>query len=110
MLSYTELMDILDDKNILQKDLAESLEMSRVGFKGAIENGTLQISKVNDLCRIIGISPNDFFCYSGSNGNHQTQNGGIGNTQIVETGFEALKEQLKAKDSQIDRLLKLLEK
>jgi len=105
MLSYTELMDILEDKNILQKDLAEKLGMSRVGFKGAIQNGTLQISKVTDMCREIGITPNQFFCFGNDNGCSQTQNGGVGNTQIIEQGISALERQLAAKDEQIKSLI-----
>lgn len=110
MLSYTELRDILEDKNILLEDLAKKVEMTRVGFKGAIENQTLQISKVSTMCKYIGITPNYFFGFDDKNGIQQTQNGGVGNTQIVDQGIEALREQLRAKDEQINKLLNIISK
>lgn len=110
MLTYTELKDILEDKNILLENLAKRVDMTRVGFKGAIENQTLQISKVYAICKYIGITPNYFFGFEDRNGISQTQNGGIGNTQIVDQGIAALRDQLKVKDEQINKLLNLLSK
>ena len=110
-MEYNDLMILAKQKKILQKDLCQRLDITPAGFKRGIEKGTLPINKVVPLCQILGISPNDLLGWPGheSGGNYATNIGGS-NTQNSTEAITALSAQLKEKDRQIDRLLKIVEK
>ena len=110
-MTYNELTFVAKSKNIMIKDLAERIGMTSNGLKRAVEKQTLTINKVLPLCQILGISPNELLGWPSheSGGNYAAHIGGD-NTQNSNEAIEALKDQLKEKDRQIDRLLKIIEK
>lgn len=109
-MEYNDLMILAKQKKILQKNLCQQLNLTPAGFKRGIENGTLPINKVLPLCQILGISPNELIGWSSPLvGNYASHIEGP-NTQNSNEVISALSEQLKEKDRQIDRLLKILEK
>lgn len=111
-MEYNDLMILAKRKKILQKDLCKQLDITPAGFKRGIEKGTFPINKVDPLCKVLGITPNDFIGWDApavGSGNYASHIGGD-NTQNSNEAIEALKGQLKEKDRQIDRLLKIVEK
>ena len=112
-MEYNDLMILAKQKKILQKDLCVRLDITPAGFKRGIENGTFPINKVVPLCQILGISPNELLGWETAtvpvNGNYASHVSG-GNTQNSNETIAALSDQLKEKDKQIDRLLKIVEK
>ena len=109
-MEYNDLMILAKQKKILQKDLCQRLDITPAGFKRGIEKGTLPINKVVPLCQILGISPNELLGWETAPvGNYAAHIGGS-NTQNSTEAITALSAQLKEKDRQIDRLLKIVEK
>lgn len=109
-MNYNELTFLAKEKKFTMSKLAKQIGMTLTGFKPSIENGTFPINKVLPLCQILGISPNELLGWeTAMAGNYAAHIGGS-NTQNSNESIQALSEQLKEKDKQIDRLLKLVEK
>lgn len=113
-MNYNEIKFIAESKNMQMMDLDAELKLARNGLKRSFERQTLPMSKVLQLCQILGITPNEFFGWeeetsSFGNGNYASHISG-GNTQNSNEAIKALREQLKEKDKQIDRLMKIIEK
>ena len=111
-MNYNELTFLAKEKKITLTELAGQIGLTRQGLQTTIERGTFPINKVAPLCRILGITPNDFIGWDApavGSGNYASHIGGD-NTQNSNEAIEALKDQLKEKDRQIDRLLKIIEK
>ena len=87
--------------------------MTSTGLKKAFEEKTLQWKRMESLCKIFGITPNQFTGWPAEaqvgSGNYASNITG-GNTQNSNEAIKALKDQLKEKDKQISRLLSMLEK
>jgi DNA-binding Xre family transcriptional regulator len=109
-MEYNDLMILAKQKKILQKDLCQRLDITPAGFKRGIEKGTLPINKVVPLCQILGISPNELLGWEAAPGGNYAAHIGGSNTQNSTEAITALSAQLKEKDRQIDRLLKIVEK
>lgn len=91
-------------------ELAKQIGMTLTGFKPSIENGTFPINKVLPLCQMLGISPNKLLGWEAAPGGNYAEHIGGSNTQNSTEVITALSAQLKEKDRQIDRLLKIVEK
>lgn len=109
-MNYNELKNITKSKKIDLKDVAKEIGMKPYGFRLSIENGTLPISKVSELCRMLGISPNEFFGWPDQPGGIVAQNIGGDNHQNAGKVMDLLAEQLREKDRQIAELIKALKK
>lgn len=109
-MEYNDLMILAKQKKILQKDLCQRLDITPAGFKRGIEKGTLPINKVVPLCQILGISPNKLLGWEAAPGGNYAEHIGGSNTQNSTEVITALSAQLKEKDRQIDRLLKIVER
>lgn len=109
-MEYNDLMILAKQKKILQKDLCQRLDITPAGFKRGIEKGTLPINKVVPLCQILGISPNELLGWEAAPGGNYAAHIGGSNTQNSTEAITALSAQLKEKDRQIDRLLKIVER
>lgn len=109
-MEYNDLMILAKQKKILQKDLCLRLDITPAGFKRGIENGTFPINKVVSLCQAIGITPNELLGWETTTAGNYAAHIGGSNTQNSNETIAALIEQLKEKDKQIDRLLKIIEK
>ena len=72
-MTYCELKDLSEIKGVTLRSLADEVNMTRTGFRSSIENQTLPISKVEALCKKIGISPNDFFSWKSNTAPQQIQ-------------------------------------
>lgn len=73
-MNYNEVKFIAESKNYMIKDLAAELGMTSNGLKRSIEKSNLTMEKITTLCRLLEISPNEFFswtdgCGITSNGN-----------------------------------------
>ena len=111
-LSYSEVYDLCERKKIKIKDLCESVGMTYQGLKTSLETGKLSSDKVALLCKLLSITPNQFFQYPEQNSylrNHVEQTGMV-NMQNVQYGLDIIKEQLSIKDQQISSLLTILNK
>lgn len=113
-MNYNKLKSILSEKKITVADFSEQLQMTRQGLQKSLDNGLLPYEKVLLCCQLLSISPNEFYGWeeetsSFGNGNYASHISG-GNTQNSNEAIKALKEQLKEKDKQIDRLLRIIEK
>ncbi|MBQ8958095.1 MAG: hypothetical protein IJ057_06290 [Bacteroidales bacterium] len=113
-MDYNELKSIIQKNKKKIKDAAKIAGYAENSWKVAYNDGTMSFSKVPLLCEFIGISPNEFYGWeeesqSFGNGNYASHISG-GNTQNSNEAIKALKDQLKEKDKQIDRLLKIIEK
>lgn len=109
-MNYNELKFLAESKNIMIKDLAEKIGMTSNGLKRAVEKQTLPMDKVISLCQILGISPNELLGWETAPGGNYAAHIGGSNTQNSTEAITALSDQLKEKDRQIDRLLKIVEK
>lgn len=109
-MNFNDLQNVCRKNKITATSVAEHLGLSYYGFKKALNNKTLAIKHVEEICNLMCITPDEFFGLK-KNGNMQTQNGGIGNTQFMDAGtVSVLQDQLKKKDEQISMLLQLLNK
>ena len=114
-MNYNELTKRVYATNNMIKDVAERLGYTSNGLKRALENGTFPISKVNDLCKILEITPADFFGTTGTTikGNGNIVGSNINKSTIdnrhyysdspdvLKAQIEVLEERIKEKDSQI---------
>ena len=110
-MNYSELKNIAKTKKILLKEIADRMNVSAEGLKYSIENNTLPINKLLELCNILEISPADFFGtsvnISGFVGNN-IHGSNIDNRQyysdspdVLKAQIDILEERIKEKDSQI---------
>lgn len=108
-MDYNELKTLIEKKKFTIKRFSDELNFTSTGFKKGIESGSFPINKVSDLCRLLGITPNEFFGWSEEDkgtivahhiGGNNEQNGGA--------ALAILSAQLKEKDSQIKDLLTIL--
>ena len=60
-MNYNELKEIAKSKNILIKDLATAINITRQGLQKVMDNGTIELRKVNEICIVLKISPLLFF-------------------------------------------------
>ena len=113
-MNYNKLKCIAEEKGYTMKMLAEKIEISTAGLKKGIDKVKLGWDYISKICDTLSISPNQFFGWeeetpSVGSGNFASNISG-GNTQNSNEAIKALREQLKEKDKQIDRLLKIIEK
>ena len=112
-MTYNDLSFLVKERGMSIKSLAKEIEMNSTGLKKAFEEKTLQWKRMESLCKIFGITPNQFTGWPAEaqvgSGNYASNITG-GNTQNSNEAIKALKDQLKEKDKQIGRLLSLLEK
>ena len=109
-MDYEEFKNICRINKIAMQDIAAEIGLTQDGLKKGLLSGGLGIRYLLPLCNALAMTPNRFFGIQEKTTTSQTQNGGVGNTQIMEDGTTTLQEQLREKDKQIDRLLTLLEK
>lgn len=119
-MNYNELTFLAKEKSITLSSLAKEIGMTPTGFKPAIERKTLPWEKIEIMCGVLGITPNELFGWPvegvSGNGNYASHISG-GNTQNSNEAIQALREELKEKggiikekDKQINRLLGIIEK
>ena len=114
-MDYNDLMIFAKQNKILQKQICDELGLTSAGFKRAVENKTLAIGKLEVLCKMLGITPNEFF---GINNETVSQSVNSNSGTVTVTGIdrrqyysdspdvlkaqvELLEERIKEKDSQI---------
>lgn len=120
-MKYNKLKSILNERKITVADFSAQLKMTRQGLQKSLDNGLLPYDKVVICCRLLSISPNEFFEWeeesqSFGNGNYVSHVSG-GNTQNSNEAILSLREELKEKggiikekDKQINRLLGIIER
>lgn len=118
-MKYNKLKSLLNERKITVAEFSEQLQMTRQGLQKSLDNGLLPYDKVLLCCRILDISPNEFFEWSDiilGAGNYASNISG-GNTQNSNEAILALREELKSqraiikeKDKQINRLLVIIER
>lgn len=109
-MNYNEIAFLAKEKKITLANLAEQLGITRQGLQTTIERGSFPINKVVPLCQILGISPNELLGWEAAPGGNYAAHIGGSNTQNSTEAITALSAQLKEKDRQIDRLLKIVER
>lgn len=109
-MTYNELTFLAKEKKITMSQLAVEIGFSRGGFKDSIEKRTMPWDKILSLCHILCISPNELLGWEAAPGGNYAAHIGGSNTQNSTEAITALSAQLKEKDRQIDRLLKIVER
>ena len=119
-MDYNDLTKRVYATNNMIKDVAERLGYTSNGLKRSLENGTFPISKVNDLCKILEITPAEFFDDGSTTVNQSIShnNGSVvridnrhyysDSPDVLKSQIEVLEERIKEKDSQIKELLSIL--
>lgn len=110
-MTYSELQDLCYEKRISLTSVAECANMTLRGFRVGMINRTLQIKAVDSVCKMLGITPNDFFGWNDGSSTYNTNMVGDNHHNNIGTaGIEILQQQLQTKDEQIKQLLELLKK
>ena len=113
-MDYNELKSLLTKNNVSINEAASLLGYKEENsFKPSFVSGKMHFSRVPLLCKLAQITPNEFFDWEvdgvGGSGNYASHIIG-GNTQNSNEAIKALKDQLKEKDKQINRLLAIIER
>lgn len=118
-MNYSKLKSILNERKIIVADFCQQLKMTRQGLQKSLNKGLLPYEKILLCCRLLDMSPNEFFEWGNTNptpGVYASNISGI-NTQNSNEAIQALREQLKEKggiikekDKQINRLLTIIER
>ena len=124
-MTYSELTDFCASKKVTVTKLAEKAGLTLQGLRKGMNNFSLGYHAIESICSTLEITPNQFFGWEDNIKKQQIQNGGVGNTQQMDTHAvdilhqqltakdEQLKtkdEQIREKDAQIAQLFKLLSK
>lgn len=109
-MTYSELQAICEKKKMQVKEVKNGLEMSYTGLRDALNKDTLPVRKIETLCKILGMSPNEFFKWGEKSGSNYEQIGVMNTQNVGLAGMDILREQLQKKDEQIAALLALLNK
>ena len=111
MMNYNDLRGWCKKHYVNTTTVAGEVGITISGLQYGLNNASLGMRYIPQLCKSLGMSPNEFFGYKEKEGSSysQVQNGGVGNVQNMESeSIAILHEQLRKKDEQIDRLLELL--
>ena len=109
-LTYSELQDLCSAKKITIAYLVKQINITRQGLMSALERQSLGVKYVIGICKILNITPNQFFRitdHSVSVGTINSQTGVV-NVQQMQSSIDTLSQQLTKKDEQIATLLELL--
>ena len=79
----------------------EKLNLTRQGFQKSMDNHTLPAKKIEEVCILLGFSPNQFFEWEGEE---------TINAPIPREAFSALVRELEFKRLEIKRLYDFLDK
>lgn len=111
-MNYNDLVILAKQKNLSVSEFAKQIGMTRQGLQTATTNKTMAMDKIINLCRILGITPNEFFEWENETGTVGAYAANISsaNMQNSNEAIKALNDQLKEKDRQISRLMTMLEK
>lgn len=111
-MNYNELQVLCERRKLQIKEVVNAVGMSYTGLRDSLNNNSLPIKKLIPLCRLLNISPNEFldWGHTCTYNNTNVQNGDSNTMQIIQGNMDMLKEQLAAKDKQIESLLNLLNK
>jgi len=113
-MNYNELKEITKLKNILVKDLAKEMGITRQGLQKVLDNETIELRKLKKLCEILRISPAQFFD-TGTYGVNITTGhvqAGNGNKIVLdskEREIDLLKQRLNDKEEMIKMLREKIE-
>ena len=111
MMNYNDLREWCKKHYIPVTTVAREVGITISGVKYGLNNKSMALRFIPQLCKSLGMSPNEFFGYKEKEGSSysQVQNGGVGNVQNMESeSIAILHEQLRKKDEQIDKLLALM--
>ena len=100
MMNYNQLQAILTEKNITMGAFCEKLNLTRQGFQKSMDNHTLPAKKIEEVCILLGFSPNQFFEWAGDDSS---------NEPITREVFSTLVKELEFKRIEINRLYEYLE-
>lgn len=119
-MNYNDLFFLAKEKEISIASLAKDIGMTSNGLKKSFESKKLPWEKIESICRIFGLTPNQLLGWpveAQIGGGNYAANISGGNSQNSETAILTLRDelreqraQLKEKDRQIARLLDLLGK
>ena len=108
MLDYGNIKAYAKAQGVTIRHLAQLVEMTDNGFKSSIETGNFAAKNVMLICEKLKISPNTFFGYTDNNISI-TQLGRQNNQTNNLSPLSVLEKQLEIKDSQIERLMNIIE-
>lgn len=108
-MNYNDLKEIAKSKNILVKDLASAIPMTRQGLQKVVDSEKIELWQVKKICEVLRISPSLWFD-TGTYGVNITTGhvqSGIGNKIMIENKDKEI-EMLKQRLADKDEIIKLL--
>ena len=109
-MEYEDIKAICRMNKISVQTIASEVGLSLDGLKRGFIAKSIAMKYIPQLCKSLCVTPNRLFGFEDHKQTiQQTQNGGVGNSQIAGTDTEALRQQLAEKDAQISRLLGIIE-
>lgn len=109
-MNYNELTFLAKEKKITMSQLANDIGMTLTGFRTSIEARKLPWEKMDILCKILDITPNELMDWSSVSAGVYAANIHGNNTQNSTEAIAIIAAQLDKKDREIDRLLKIIER
>ena len=120
MLNYSSVLDLCETRRIKVKDLCSYIGLSYPGLKIGLDTQKMSADKIYSLCQCLNISPNYLFRWedeisSWSSeitqvGMLNSQNFGVVGVDLLRQQLEEKDRQIAARDSQIEKLLNILNK
>lgn len=108
-MNYNELTFLAKEKKITMSQLANDIGMTLTGFRTSIEARKLPWEKMDILCKILQITPNELMDWPAMPTGIYAANIKGNNTQNSTEALDLIAKQLDKKDKEIDRLLRILE-
>ena len=114
-MNYNKIKILAETKKITIKELADQIGMTSNGLKRSVENETMSIKGVKELCSILEMSIAEFFdepVALNNSGNIISRSTAGGDIAAGGNASEVLflRQQIKEKDRQINELLNILKK
>ena len=110
-MDYSELKELIKNKRLSIAYIAKLIGMTDKGLQYSLKNNKLPLDKFLELCKILEITPNEFFMNNtvqGSNNIVGVINSKVDARQyysdspdVLRAQIEVLEERIKEKDSQI---------
>lgn len=116
-MTYEEIRDLCEQKRTTVTSVSEEMGITLLGLKKGLQNESLGIKNVMELCRVLDIDPNTFCGWNRESGdvNYGNMQKGakkqvmtVGSSEELKRTIDMLEQELKTKNEQIAKLIEKL--
>lgn len=116
-MTYDEIRDLCEQRRMTVTSVSDKMGITLLGLKKGLQNESLGIKNVMELCRVLDIDPNTFCGWNSMSGdfNYGNMQKGDKNKMNVTSSSDELKrtidmleQELKTKNEQIAKLIEKL--